>query len=498
MFSSLSSPSDSDLSDYEEELDSLRARLNIRYQRIEDTPDSSEIMNDIPPFDSTHIKLRYQGKNHEVLRELLEKPNLFEVLNKEAFESLSEGEKRKLLKLLPEGDKKALLEKLWSSESNYFRSLHPIKHFKNLLHNNYFTDLEEKVRNIESKIYKLGLKSRFEELKKHANKWHEFAKKVKEEGTPLDEDHYEEVNSIWKKQVLSDPESVRDFNSNIFCKENSSSEDDEYVPELSESIDEAKVAVSTKKEKRETKLREPGELDELLSGSRFQDMKCYKNQITIEPRSKEWIEYYRKQEVARYGNPTRPWLYYNENSSTSIVGPVAKKQVGSNSKPREHQCLVKERPACITILCLTRDAASRLPDGIGTRADICELITDSQYLVPNTAGDNISNIVSGALDRLHYESDPCVKYDTERKIWIYLHKKRTLDHSQWASSNNIEPNSLEICSLKKEDAAKNGESIVVIKLDEMKPGKRDNSESEQISSEGRASESSYVFKRHRR
>jgi hypothetical protein len=40
----------------------------------------------------------------------------------------------------------------------------------------------------------------------------------------------------------------------------------------------------------------------------------------------------------------------------------------------------------------------------------------------------MSNIVSGALDRLHYEDDPCVKYDSEKKLWIYLHRERTEDY----------------------------------------------------------------------
>lgn len=34
-------------------------------------------------------------------------------------------------------------------------------------------------------------------------------------------------------------------------------------------------------------------------------------------------------------------------------------------------------------------------------------------------------MVSGALDRLHYERDPCVKYDSNRKVWIYLHRSRS-------------------------------------------------------------------------
>ena len=37
----------------------------------------------------------------------------------------------------------------------------------------------------------------------------------------------------------------------------------------------------------------------------------------------------------------------------------------------------------------------------------------------------VNNVVSGALDRLHYEKDPCVRYDALRKVWIYLHRGRT-------------------------------------------------------------------------
>jgi hypothetical protein len=43
----------------------------------------------------------------------------------------------------------------------------------------------------------------------------------------------------------------------------------------------------------------------------------------------------------------------------------------------------------------------------------------------------LNNIVSGALDRLHYEKDPCVKYDLQKKLWIYLHKNRPLDYPPW-------------------------------------------------------------------
>jgi len=53
----------------------------------------------------------------------------------------------------------------------------------------------------------------------------------------------------------------------------------------------------------------------------------------------------------------------------------------------------------------------------------------------------INSVVSGALDRLHYETDPCVKYDSEKRLWIYLHKNRQIDDPLWnASEGQEEPN----------------------------------------------------------
>lgn len=96
----------------------------------------------------------------------------------------------------------------------------------------------------------------------------------------------------------------------------------------------------------------------------------------------------------------------------------------SAAKPREHVLLKPDRPSHVTILCLVRDAAARLPNGVGTRADICQLLKESQYINEDIPEEKLSNIVSGALDRLHYEDDPSVKYYSDKKIWIYLHKDR--------------------------------------------------------------------------
>lgn len=47
----------------------------------------------------------------------------------------------------------------------------------------------------------------------------------------------------------------------------------------------------------------------------------------------------------------------------------------------------------------------------------------------------INVVVSGALDRLHSEKDPCVKYDVNRKLWIYLHRSRS--EEEFGKAKNV-------------------------------------------------------------
>lgn len=135
---------------------------------------------------------------------------------------------------------------------------------------------------------------------------------------------------------------------------------------------------------------------------------------------------FREQEKVRFDNPHRAFTYVLHNYE-SVVGPVKGifNKESSVTKAREHALLVSNRPAFVTILTLVRDSAARLPNGEGTRGDICELLKDSQFLSPGVTDAQLNVVVSGALDRLHSEKDPCVKYDVNRKIWIYLHRCRT-------------------------------------------------------------------------
>uniref|UniRef100_A0A672SQ61 DEUBAD domain-containing protein n=1 Tax=Sinocyclocheilus grahami TaxID=75366 RepID=A0A672SQ61_SINGR len=132
------------------------------------------------------------------------------------------------------------------------------------------------------------------------------------------------------------------------------------------------------------------------------------------------------QEQQRYDQPHKAFTY-RMHGFESVVGPVKgvfDKETSLN-KAREHSLLRSDRPAYVTILSLVRDAAARLPNGEGTRAEICELLKDSQFLAPDVTSAQVNTVVSGALDRLHYEKDPCVKYDIGRKLWIYLHRDRS-------------------------------------------------------------------------
>ncbi|VEN48041.1 unnamed protein product, partial [Callosobruchus maculatus] len=152
----------------------------------------------------------------------------------------------------------------------------------------------------------------------------------------------------------------------------------------------------------------------------------YPTTWTVRKATPEEIREFREQEKRRYDNPHKAFTY-RCNNYESVVGPLKGIYTSSpgNTKARGHTMLSADRPNFVTILSLVRDAAARLPNGEGTRAEICELLKASQY-ISSTAPDNIlQQVVSGALDRMHTQFDPCVKYDPKRKIWIYLHRNRT-------------------------------------------------------------------------
>ncbi|XP_024159485.1 uncharacterized protein LOC112166812 isoform X2 [Rosa chinensis] len=157
---------------------------------------------------------------------------------------------------------------------------------------------------------------------------------------------------------------------------------------------------------------------------RFRDLRAQKSLNTINPSSEEVKAYFRKEELLRYSVPDRAFSYTAADGKKSIVAPLRRCGGKPTSKARDHFMLKRDRPPHVTILCLVRDAAARLPGSIGTRADVCTLIRDSQYIVEDVSDTQVNQVVSGALDRLHYERDPCVQFDGERKLWVYLHRER--------------------------------------------------------------------------
>ncbi|CRK96918.1 CLUMA_CG010308, isoform A [Clunio marinus] len=146
----------------------------------------------------------------------------------------------------------------------------------------------------------------------------------------------------------------------------------------------------------------------------------------VQTASESEIREFQEQERQRYENPHLPFTY-RQHGYESVVGPLKGiySQSPAASKARDHNTLIAERPNFVTILALVRDAAARLPNGEGTRWDICELLKSSQYIASGISDVIIQSIVSSALDRMHTEQDPCIKYDTKRKLWIYVHRNRS-------------------------------------------------------------------------
>ncbi|ERM95649.1 hypothetical protein AMTRI_Chr08g207310 [Amborella trichopoda] len=165
-------------------------------------------------------------------------------------------------------------------------------------------------------------------------------------------------------------------------------------------------------------------LPNLDEKERFRDLRAQKSLTTISPSSDEVRDYFRREELIRYSVPDRAFAYTAADGRKSVVAPLRRCGGKPTSKARDHFMLKPDRPPHVTILCLVRDAAARLPGSIGTRADVCTLIRDSQYIVENVSDAQINQVVSGALDRLHYERDPCVQFDGDRKLWVYLHRER--------------------------------------------------------------------------
>lgn len=153
-----------------------------------------------------------------------------------------------------------------------------------------------------------------------------------------------------------------------------------------------------------------------------------KGALTLQPTPAAPLELFHKQEMERYANPDVPYMYTGFCGIGAVVPPIRVNSLASQAKPRAHHLLSSSRPWCVSILSLVRDSVARLPGGVGTRADVTKLFCESQYVVAtNVDTTQISGIVNGALDRLQAEPSSSVKFDSDNKLWTYLHRHYTVN-----------------------------------------------------------------------
>ncbi len=93
--------------------------------------------------------------------------------------------------------------------------------------------------------------------------------------------------------------------------------------------------------------------------------------LTVNATEKSQIDSFHQQETERYKTPERGFEY-NFNGSTVAVAPL-RRAANSLVRAREHFCLKADRPSVVNILCVVRDAAARMPGGVGTRSDVVSI-----------------------------------------------------------------------------------------------------------------------------
>lgn len=323
----------------------------------------------------------------ENLRNILSEKNIDKYFNNNDIERLAEHLPPDIQKA-EVTEKKAFIKQVFSAENQYsnqkFKFINPLKTFENMVEKKYFTEdyqnYLQTFTDVEALEEYLGImKLRFDKLKENIDKYTTIFSRRKKEFGELTEDENSEAGDRTEENFIY-TNVVFDMHSELassgYTTINSDGEGDGPVDNLEQQMSITQSDGVTEKTKENEAMN-----DGVLSDERFKNLKMNKNQLTIQPRTKTEIMDYHAQELERYKSPHLPWTYYNQDGTTSVVAPVLKKlPSSSSSKPRDHIMLKSDRPSYVTILCLARDAASRLPEGVGTRADICDLLKDSQYI----------------------------------------------------------------------------------------------------------------------
>lgn len=157
----------------------------------------------------------------------------------------------------------------------------------------------------------------------------------------------------------------------------------------------------------------------------------------VRPATSDEILDFQSQERIRFEQPHKSFTY-RQYGYESVVGPVKGiyAPISNLSKSRNTNRLSGNRPNYITVLTLVRDATARLPNGEGTKNDICELLKSSQYINLEANEKELHSIVSGALDRMLTEKPPCVKFNESRKIWIYMQRNKSESEFDFLHNQN--------------------------------------------------------------
>ena len=80
-------------------------------------------------------------------------------------------------------------------------------------------------------------------------------------------------------------------------------------------------------------------------------------------------------------NPLHPYEY-KLGKKSCLVAPIIRNRAQLKGVASRYFLLKNERPPQASLLALIRDAASRLPDNVGTRSDVALLMMDSACIAP--------------------------------------------------------------------------------------------------------------------
>jgi nuclear factor related to kappa-B-binding protein len=147
--------------------------------------------------------------------------------------------------------------------------------------------------------------------------------------------------------------------------------------------------------------------------------------VTFTELSQESIALYHIQEQERFDHEATAY-FFNIDGYRSIVGPL-RRPVKAPKKQREHPMLVEDRDFIVSLVNMVVNGGSRLPGGVGTRADVAQLVSYSKFVKPSVDMDKFNSVVSAALDRIQLVPDAPLKFDVDLKLWIYNHRLRNVE-----------------------------------------------------------------------